>query len=291
MTETPSALPVIQVLRSSTAYLSSVGVTSSRLEAELLVGHSLGLSRLDLYLQFERPLEESELESVRVLLRRRARGCPVAYLTGEKEFFGLSFSVSGSVLVPRPETELLVELALEFASGGTLPLKVLDLGTGSGCIAVSLASRAGNVIADATDRYADAIEVAARNVARHEVGGQVSLHQGDWVTPVSERGPYALVLSNPPYLTTAEWQLLERSVRDFEPRSALDGGSDGLSCYRDLIPAVSPVVAHGTKILLECDPFRIHEVGRICRASWPDAALSTHSDLSGRDRVLEVTLR
>ena len=290
MAAPPGTLALVEVLRRSAAYLASAGVSTPRLEAELLLSHALAISRLDLYLQFERPLTQAELVPVRSLLRGRAAGRPLAYLVGEKEFFGLPFTVSEAVLVPRPETELLVELAIKRAAEMGLGIKALDLGCGSGCVGISLAARVAGIAVDAVDSEADAVAVAELNVGRHQLTHRVHIHQGSWADPVRECGPYHLVLSNPPYLTTEEWRQSDPSVREFEPRAALDGGADGLACYRDLIPAVLSVAAQGVTVLLECDPRRISGVAETCRLAWPTAKLTVHPDLRGRERVLEVSL-
>lgn len=288
--EPSPGLVLIEVVRRSAAFLASAGVTTPRLEAELLVGHVLTISRLDLYLQFARSLSQAELSSLRSLIRRRALGCPLAYLLGEKEFFGLSFVVSEAVLIPRPETELLVELAIERAAKLGKRVQALDAGAGSGCLGIALAHRLPDSRIDAVDAAEGAVAVASLNVERHGLADRVQVHRGSWVVPEPECGPYQLILSNPPYLTSAEWCGLDRSVRDFEPRVALDGGEDGLACYRELIGAVAPVTADDATLLLECDPYRISAVEQICRQRWPRAHLQVHPDLSARARVLEVRL-
>ncbi len=291
---TPASLPrsreLVGILRQSTTYLERAGVPSPRLEAELLLSHSLGVSRLDLYLQFERPLSPDELAPLRELLRGRARGRPLAYLVGEKEFYGLTFQVSEAVLVPRPETELLVRLAIAAASRLDPQAKALDLGTGSGCVAIALAVATPGLEVDAVDLEAGALAVARGNVARHRLQDRVTLHHGSWSRPVLGGSGYQLVLSNPPYVSTSEWRALEASVRDFEPRSALDAGEDGLAAYRELLPEVARVAAPGAQVLLECDPRRISEVADLCRAVWAGCELDRHRDLSQRERVLEVSL-
>lgn len=290
VTEPSAGLVLIEVLRRSAAFLASAGVTTPKLEAELLLGHALMISRLDVYLQFERTLTQAELKSIRSLIRRRASGCPMAYVLGEKEFYGLSFVVSEAVLIPRPETELVVEVALERAGRLGKRFQALDAGAGSGCVGIALAHRVPDVRVDAVESAEGAVAVAALNVHRHRLADRVQVYQGSWVMPEPGGGPYQLILSNPPYLTTAEWCGLDPSVRDFEPRLALDGGEDGLACYREMIGALAAVTADDATLLLECDPYRISAVGQICRQRWPRALLQVHPDLSARPRVLEVSL-
>jgi release factor glutamine methyltransferase len=290
MAPNAETVPLLQVLRLSGGYLASAGVATPRLEAEVLLSFSLGVSRLDLYLQFERPLTQAELEPIRVLLRSRAGGRPLAYLVGEKEFFGIPFAVSEAVLVPRPETELLVERGITIASGMGPGARVADLGTGSGCIAISMAATVDGIEVEAVDSQEAALAVASLNVRRQSLDGRVHLHLGNWAEPLRGKYRYQLVVSNPPYITSDEFSQLDQSVRDYEPRAALDGGADGLDSYRSLIPAVSSIAAPGGFVLLECDPNRISAVAEICQAEWPQASQVVHPDLSGRDRLLELAL-
>lgn len=277
---------LVDILRLSTEHLARAGIASPRLDAELILAHVLGISRIDLYLQFDRPLLESELRPIRDLLRRRAGGCPVAYLIGTKEFHSLSFAVSQQVLIPRPESELLVERAASLIADRDV--RVLDLGCGSGCLGLTVARMSPISRIDLVDVSPEALEVATRNRAALGVGDRVEVFCGSWADPVRERGPYDLVLSNPPYVATAEWEQLDRDVRDFEPRTALDGGPDGLHSYRELLPSVSQVVRSGSVVLLEGDPRRLGQVAELVEEVWPGAQTHLHVDLSGRERMLEV---
>ncbi|HEY6537554.1 MAG TPA: peptide chain release factor N(5)-glutamine methyltransferase [Candidatus Dormibacteraeota bacterium] len=276
----------MEVLRRSTAYLQGTEIDSPRFEAELLMAAALGVGRLDLYLEFDRPLDEAELERVRGLLRQKVRGSPTAYLLGEREFFGLRFKVGPGALVPRPETELLVELALAAVDQGAA--RCADLGSGTGCIGVTLAVRRPNLVVDAVDLSATAVELTRENIQSHGVGERAFAFAGWWAEPLRGRGPYQLVVSNPPYVTTAEYLTLDRSVRDFEPREALDGGVDGLDCYRQLLPSVGPILAPGATLLLEGDPRRLGEVADLCRLAWPGSTITLKPDLAQRERVVEV---
>lgn len=285
----PARSAVGAVLRLSTEHLARARVASPRLDSELILAHVLGLSRIDLYLQFDRPLLESELEPIRDLLRRRAAGCPVAYLVGAREFHSLNFTVSPAVLIPRPESELLVDIGAALV--GEVRTRVLELGCGSGCVAVALARSAPSARVDLVDLSPEAVAIAARNAEALGVEDRVEVLCGNWVDPVRARGPYDLVVSNPPYVTTAEWDGLDPGVRDFEPRLALDGGPDGLTSYRELLAVLPQVVRPGSVVLLEGDPRRLGGVEELARAAWPAAETSLHRDLSGRDRVLEVLVR
>jgi release factor glutamine methyltransferase len=283
-------MTLLEVLRGSTDYLTRAGVQSARLEAELLLAHVLGLGRLDLYLQFERALVEPDLTELRSLLRRRVQGTPVAYLTGEREFFGLRFAVREGVLIPRPESELVVELALARLAAKDGPAVATDLGTGSGCIGIAIAVRAPSTKIDAVDISETAVQVASSNAAKLGVSERVTVIQGSWGRPLKGRGPYNLIVSNPPYVGTTELSALDQGVRDFEPILALDAGRDGLAPYRELLVDLPELAAADATILLEVDPRRAEAVAKLASENWPSAKPKLHRDLSGRDRVLEVAL-
>ncbi len=280
---------LLEIVRRSATYLGGHGVANPRLEAELLIGHCLNLSRLELYLQFDRPLQEVELSAIRPVLHRRAAGAPLAHISGRREFYGLDFEVGQSVLIPRPETELLVELALQ-AVAGPLPTRIADLGCGSGCLGIAIAHHRPGALVDLVDLSEDAATIARRNVAHHGLQDRVRVWVGNWAEPLSGRGPYDLIVSNPPYVTGSEWAELDPGVRGHEPRLALLGGEDGLMSYRQLLPQAARVLRPHGVVLLECDQRRISAVRGLARDAWPAALTGVHRDLSGRERVLEVRL-
>ena len=279
---------VIDVLRLSTDYLAQHGSGSPRLDAELLCAHALRLRRIDLYLQHDRPLAEPELEAARALVRRRAGGEPVAYITGVREFYNRAFAVDRSVLIPRPETETLVERAIRVLRDHGDGSEVADLGTGSGCIAVTLAAEVPSIRVVAVDSSEAALALARANAASHGVAERVTFVQGDWAGPL--RAPVVLVVSNPPYVTSAELDAADRDVRDHEPHAALDGGADGLDAYRALLASLPGRVSGGGRVLLEVDPRRAAAVAGLLDATLPGARLTTHRDLAGRDRVVEAEI-
>jgi release factor glutamine methyltransferase len=231
---------------------------------------------------------------VRALLRRRATGEPVAYLVGEREFHGRAFQVTPAVLIPRPETEILVELALEWArasaGGAGEGLRIADLGTGSGCIACTVAAELPRAAVVAVDLSAEALEVAAANAQRLGVDDRVQTVLGSWGEPLQGRERFDAVLSNPPYVTTAELAALDRDVRDHEPRLALDGGPDGLDAVRALLASVPGVLHRPAYVALEIDPRRREGVEALLRAASPEATLTVHRDLAGHDRVVAAHL-
>ena len=277
---------LIDVLRLSTTYLGDHGSTSGRLDAELLCAQALGLRRLDLYLQFDRPLDAEELTSIRELVRRRGKGEPVAYITGTREFYGRPFAVTRDVLVPRPDTETLVQRAVEFlrARPGA-ELRVADLGTGSGCIAVTLAAEVRGSAVTATDVSAPVLDVARANAAALGVG--VSFIEGSWADALE--GGYDLIVSNPPYVTTAEFDAVDRDVSDFEPRGALLGGDDGLDAYRALLASIRDHVT-AARVMLEVDPRHADAVAALVGETFPGATATPVPDLTGRTRVLDIEM-
>jgi len=283
---------LLDVLRLSTSYLAQRGSESARLDAELLTAHSLGLRRLDLYLQFDRPLREDELEPVRALLRRRASGEPVAYLVGEREFYGRAFVVTPAVLIPRPDTETLVEAALGWARARAADgsgLRIADVGTGSGCIGVTMAAELSGAHIVASDVSAEALEVARQNAARLGTPNLI-LARGAWTEPLREHGPYDLLLSNPPYVTTAELEELATDVRNHEPRQALEGGEDGLDAYKALFSGIADVLRTPAYVGFEVDPRRAAQVAQLLGAALPGWDIQSRADLTGRARVVEATI-
>jgi release factor glutamine methyltransferase len=278
--------PLIDVVRLSTRHLAERGSESPRLDAELLAAHALGLRRLDLYLQFDRPLDEEELAPIRGLLRRRAAGEPIAYILGEREFYGRSFTVSPAVLIPRPETELVVERALGLLAPRGHAL-VADLGTGSGCIAVTLACELPAVDIVGVDISVEALDVARGNARRHGVEERVRLERGAWWEPL-EGVEVDVLVSNPPYVTDSEMVTLMRDVRDHEPRDALAAGEDGLHAYRALLADAPRHLRSGGAVILEIAPQRRDGVVELIRGVWPAAAVEVHADLAGLPRCVEA---
>jgi release factor glutamine methyltransferase len=281
----PAARSLIDVLRLSTGYLQDRGSDSARLDAELLVGHALGLQRIDLYLQYDRPLGDAELDTIRDLLRRRGRGEPVAYLTGVKEFYGRPFRVSPDVLIPRPETETLVERALHAAGEPGRALRIADLGTGSGCIACTLALELPQATVIASDISRAALAVASENAEALGVAARVLLVEGGWEAGLV--GQVDLVVSNPPYVVRRELEDLPRDVT-FEPRRALDGGEDGLDAYRAVFPAIAEHGGSASWVGVEVDGRMVVAVTDLARAVWRRAAITVVTDLAGRPRVVEI---
>ena len=290
--ETHALATVRQLLRWGTAFLSDACVGSARLDAELLLGHILGWSREKLWLNEEVPVEVGRRKLFELALRRRAQREPVAYITGVREFWSLDFLVSPAVLVPRPETELVVETALglmKLLEVSNSKVRILDLGTGSGVIAVSLAKEIGNVEIWATDLSPEALKVAEANAARHGVGEKIHFLKGDLFEPVrGARERFDIVVSNPPYVRRGEMENLPSEIRDWEPKLALDGGRDGLDFYRRISQEARPFLANGGLVLLEIGENMGSEVSRLFAQDGGYTEISVRRDYSGRDRVLSA---
>jgi release factor glutamine methyltransferase len=282
---------LLEVLRLSTAFLAQRGSESARLDAELLTAHSLELQRLDVYLQYDRSLREEELEPIRALLRRRAAGEPVAYLLGEREFHGRAFTVTPAVLVPRPDTETLVDAALHWARARQhAALRIVDVGTGSGCIAVTIAAELPDAVLVASDISGDAIEVARENARRHGVEDRITFVQGSWLQPLQPHAPFEMLLSNPPYVTEAELRELAADVRNYEPHAALVAGEDGMEAYGHILQGAAALLTPGAYVALEVDPRRAEQVEARVAQHLPGAATRRLHDLTDRDRVVEAVL-
>ena len=224
-------MTVLEVIRRSAEYLESKGVDSPRLQIELLLAHVLKVPRLKLYLDFERRLSERDLETLRAMVKRRGEREPLQYILGTTSFCGLEILVTPAVLIPRPETELLVEQAWKFlASRLGQAATVLDFGTGSGCIAIAIARKFPSCEVHAIDASEEALQVARTN-AEH-VGAKVHFNRGVAIEDLTSPRTFDLVVSNPPYIPDAEVETLQPEVRDHEPRLALGGGREGLDFYR-----------------------------------------------------------
>jgi release factor glutamine methyltransferase len=280
-------LTVLEIIRKTTEFFAARGVEQPRLNAELLVGHGLGLKRMQLYLQFERPLTEPELERIRPLVRRRAQHEPIQYVMGATEFFGLKLKTDRRALVPRPETERLVELILE--RPGFAPGRVLDLGTGTGAIALALAAKLPGAAVVGVDRSVEALGLARENAAANALEARVSWIESDWFSAVPTDPPFDLIVSNPPYLTPAELKEAAVEVREFEPHSALVGGGERGADYLLLLIAQAPrYLSPGGLLALETGIAQ-HAILREAVASAGLIAFESSPDLTGRDRYVFAT--
>lgn len=276
-----------RVLTWSTTYLKDSGQTESpRLDAEVLLAHSLGLSRIQLYTEFDKPLSSQEREPFKSSLKRRCQGEPVAYITGVKEFMGYEFSVGPAVLVPRPDTEVLVEAALDLVAKHEAP-SILDIGTGSGCIALSLALKKADSQVTAWDIDDKALAVAESNAAK--LGAKATFHRCDALTddPWDESQQFDLLVSNPPYIRPDEREALPNSVLGFEPLHALFAAPDGLLFYRRLAKMAPKVLRPGGYLAVEIGYTQAADVMTIfAEAGW--SQITCVKDWERRERVIHA---
>lgn len=230
---------LVQILAAGERALAACGIDTPRLDAEVLLADALGLGRTALYARLADTPSAAQQAAFRQRLIRRARNEPVAYITGKQEFWSLEFAVERDVLIPRPETELVVETGLGlFGSHTTDALRIADVGTGSGCLAIALAKELPRARFWAVDRSLAALAIARRNACRHGVAARIGLWCGDLLDAAAGRSAFDLIVTNPPYVATPSLDRaadLAPEVRDWEPRGALDGGPDGLDCYRRLL--------------------------------------------------------
>lgn len=278
--------PVHALLRWGVATLEAAGVETARLDAEVLLAAVLGCSRAQLLARLHDSVGRREAVAYRGLIARRAQGEPVAYILGRREFYGREFFVDRRVLIPRPETELLVERALALLEGRSNPL-VADIGTGSGAIAVTLAAERPDARVIATDISAGALEVARLNAERHGVIDRVEFRQGHLLEPLDE--PVDLICANLPYVGTNEAGVLPRDVVQYEPHEALFAGPEGLLLIRELLFSLQPPhLRPGGAVLLEVGYGHGEEVVKLARQRWPEADVRLHRDLAGIERVVEI---
>jgi release factor glutamine methyltransferase len=270
----------VKLLSWTKDFLSSKGVANSRLEAEWLLCAATGLDRVGLYLAYDRPLNSNELASYKSMVTRRAKREPLQHILGTQEFSGIDFKVSADVLIPRHDTEVLVEEAVKKCPD---PKTILDLGTGSGCIAIALQKILSNAVVTATD-----ISEAALTIARYNAQVNCSPVQflyGSLFTPVYGKC-FDLIVSNPPYIPTAEIDALEAEVRDYDPRIALDGGLDGLDIYKKLIPEGAEYINPGGWLIVEIGFNQSDAVIAIFNNSCKYEVPFMVKDSSGFDRVI-----
>jgi release factor glutamine methyltransferase len=281
------AWTTLAVLDWTTQRFTDAGIAAARLEAQLLLAHVLGCSRVQLYTDFDKPLGDPELAAYRALIKRRLGGENVSYLLGEAEFWGLKLHVDEHVLVPRPDTETLIEVARQLREDRSAPCRVLDLCTGSGAIAIALAKELPGATVIATEVSSDAVAIAKKNAERNAVADRVDVRLGDLFAPVD--GKFDLIVANPPYIASAVIPTLSAEVRR-EPRVALDGGPDGLVFYDRICSSARGYVVPGGWLVVEHGFDQADAVReRFERAGFTDVVL-TH-DLGKNPRITRGTLR
>jgi release factor glutamine methyltransferase len=278
-----------QVLSEAEQRLLLAGIDTARLDAELLLGNVLAMTREQILIRSDLPLTRAQMRQYNELLRRRLLREPLAYIRGRREFWSLEFEVSADVLIPRPETERLVEVAVALAQEFSCAeaLRVLDVGTGSGAIAISLAEELPSAIISAIDVSSAALKVARANAARHDVSERVHFIHGDLFEQFGRSGArFDLIVSNPPYIPSADIDRLEPEARSWEPRLALDGGVDGLDLYRRIAREAHDYMARDGVIAMEVGATMGEEVASLFSEVGYYTGLTIVPDYAGRDRVV-----
>ena len=297
-------MTVLEAIQKSADFLAKKNVESARLQAELLLAHQLKMPRMKLYLNFDRQLTAAETDGLRELVKRRAAREPLQHIVGTTSFCGFEIAVNRHALVPRPETELLAELGGKFLSTiSSEPATALDFGTGTGCISIALAAKCPHAKIVALDISADALELAKQNAAANKVSERIEFLQSDGFETVGQASSlsqiekeeletgkvpvlqFDLLISNPPYIASAEIETLEPEVRDFDPRAALDGGADGLDFYRLLAAQAKSFLKPHGKIMLEFGDGQAEAIRKIFEnEKWIVEAVQ--ADYSQHERVL-----
>jgi release factor glutamine methyltransferase len=282
---------ILDLIRWTDERFQREGLSPARLDAEVLLAASLGMNRIGLYTHYDQPLRKDELTRFRSLVQRRLHHEPVAYILGRREFWSLSFQVTKDVLIPRPETELLVEETLNLlgrSRPSPAPYRILEIGTGCGAIIVALAHAFPGARLVATDVSPKALQVAIQNAADNGVRDRIQFLQGDLFTPL-RRGPvFDLIVTNPPYIPRDQVPVLPPEVRDFEPRIALDGGKDGLEFYGRALPEVDDYLCPGGWFLTEMGYGQDRFIRRIAEGNQALGSFAFVKDLSGKNRVFKT---
>jgi len=296
---------VRKVLEWTTGHLKKHGSDTPRLDAEILLAKARGCQRIQLYTAYDEPLTDAVRATMRDLVQRRAQAEPVAYLVGHREFFSLDFRVTADVLIPRPDTETLVmeitdvikqmAAALPESDSPAPPVRVLDLCTGSGCVAISVAKHCQtaklNVQVVATDISPAALAIARENATRHGVEGLVEFHEGDLFAALPADARFEIIASNPPYIPSAEIETLDPEVAKHEPRLALDGGPSGFDVIDRLTAAAPAHAAEGAVFLMELSPEQAETASQRLAALGKYTDISVRKDLANRPRVLRARLQ
>jgi release factor glutamine methyltransferase len=277
-----------------TDFLTQKQVDAPRLSAELLLSHVLGLRRIDLYVQFSRVVEQEQLARLRDLTKRAGLHEPVAYLVGRTEFYSLEIEVTRDTLIPRPETELLVQRAVEFLRTREGPQYVCDLCTGSGCIAIAIAKNVQGVKIVGADISEAALAVAARNVAKHGLGDRIQLYEGDLfdaLVPHVDVTSFDVIASNPPYVSSEDYEKLDKNVKDYEPKQALLAGPEGLDVYRRIFEKIDPFLKPGGGLFLEISYAQGQSVPQLAEQTNLFTDINVEKDVHGHNRLVTARKR
>jgi release factor glutamine methyltransferase len=280
---------ILELLKEGILYLEKKGVTTPRLDAELLLAHCLRKERINLYIDYDSPVNEKELSCFRGLILRRVNREPVAYLIGHREFWSLKLTVNKDVLIPRPETEILVEQAIEILKplcNDNKHIQVLEIGTGSGAISAALAKEVDGIILYTTDISPAALEVARRNIERCGFLNRVRFACGRDVALFKCDGIFDMLVANPPYITSDEIEELEPEIKNHEPRHAFNGGKDGLDFYRLCIPKISAVLKKNAWVIFEIGAGQAEAVSAMFHKTSAYMNVRIAKDYAGYERAV-----
>jgi len=282
---------IIKLVQWATTYFGNHDIDSPRATAEILLAHVLNTRRIDLYLRYDQPLIPAELERFKALIKRRLKREPVAYILGSKEFWSMDLQVTRDVLIPRPETECLVEKALESLALDSNPESklILELGTGCGAVILALASENPRHAYWATDISINAIRIARQNARQNDLNGRVDFIVGDWFAPLrSKPGLFDLIVSNPPYIKSEDLNRLQPEIHAYEPLLALDGAADGLDCLRHIIQSAYFFLNPGGVIILEIGHDQKEPLKQMIAECGQYEEVDFYQDYSGHDRILQI---
>ncbi|RAK09829.1 release factor glutamine methyltransferase [Halanaerobium saccharolyticum] len=277
-----------ELLKRSDQFLADRGIESSRLDAEVLMADLLDMERINLYVKYDYPLKSSEVDRYREMIKKRAQRIPVAYITEKKEFMSLEFKIKEGVLIPRPDTENLVETVIEYCRQNELQSpQIIDVGTGSGAIAVSLAHYLSEAKVVGVDLSPQALKIARSNMEKHELSERMSILKSDLLAEFIKREikEIDIIVSNPPYISKTEMEELPPEVKK-EPKTALEAGEDGLDYYRRLIPEAEKVLKNGGKIFLEIGYQQSEAVSKLFAENW--SQLEVKKDYAENDRIVSA---
>ena len=285
---------IIKLVQWATNYFDSRNIDSPRTTAEILLAHALNARRIDLYMRYDQPLNSGERDHFKALIKRRLNREPVAYIVGYKEFWSMDLEVTKDVLIPRPETECLVERALERLTreSNPQPKSILELGTGSGAVILALASENLRHFFWATDISINAIQVARRNAARHGLSTRIGFIVADWLAAFkAQAGLFDLIISNPPYVRSGDLVKLQPEIQAYEPLSALNGAEDGLRCLRHIIQSAYRYLRPAGVLLLEMGDDQKAQLKQIISECGQYEDIQFYKDYGGYDRIAAMTKR
>jgi len=269
-------------------YLTEKDIDSPRLSAELLLSHVLAMKRIELYTQFDKAVAAEQLDRLHDLIKRAGQHEPIAYLVGKTEFYSLQLYVTSDCMIPRPETELLVERAIEFLRTRDGKQFVCDLGTGSGCIAIAIARNYPGADVIATDISDAALNIAAQNIEKHQLKNRVTLLCGDLFDPLDPQlnvDKFDLIVCNPPYVSAAEFEKLDKNVKDYQPKLALFAGDDGLDIYRQIIKKIDAFLKPGAALMLEVGYSQGETVRELLEDTGCLGKITIEKDFNDNDRI------